>query len=229
MISDPVRRVITLLGAIAPDEGHAVVSALAAELSRLAPFDEGELVLTLVADAHRRPLTPQSGPLVAADVLARLAEPQGVVRIEDAQATQQHARTREQLARRQLRSLVAVPIVLAGTVRGALAIAARRPGGFAGVPVQTLLPLASAAGLALMHALKLSGLHDEQDNLRREVRRLSAALAEQEQSAFQARCESEAREAEREAMRRALEELRRGEEAHSAATGAPGTNGPQRR
>jgi transcriptional regulator with GAF, ATPase, and Fis domain len=229
MIRDPVRRVITLLGAVAPDGGHAVVSAFAAELARLAPFDEGELVLTLAADAHRRPLTPQSGPLIAEDVLTRLAERHGVVRIEDAQATQQHERTREQLARRQLRSLLAVPIVLGGAVRGALAIAARRPGGFTDAPTQTLLPLANAAGLALTHALKLSGLRDEQDHLRQEVRRLSAALAEREQSAFQARCESEAREAEREAMRRALEELRRGEETRSSAAGTPGANGPQRR
>jgi transcriptional regulator with GAF, ATPase, and Fis domain len=217
MINDLVHRVLSCVEAVAPDGGDAVVAALTAEIGRLIPFDEGELALTLCADMHRRPLTPQGAPLVAADVLAHLCERHGFVQLDDLLATQQHALTRDLLAGRQLRSLLAVPIVFGGAPRGALALAARRTSGFVGAPAQALSTLASAAGLALFHALKLSGLRDEREALRHEVRRLSTALAERDQAAFQARCESEAREAEREAMRRALDELRRRDEAAPAA------------
>ncbi len=213
MIKDLVRRVVSFVEVIAPDGGDAVVGALAAEFQRLAPYDEGELLLTLAAGAHRRALTPQSASLAGADLLARLGEHHGFLRIDDTHATEQHARTRAVLARRQLRSLLVVPIGFGGASRGAVVLAAHRPGAFSGAPTQTLLALAGAAGLALIQALKLSGLHNEQEILRRELRRLSAALAERDQAAFLARCESEAREAEREAMRHALDELRRRDDA----------------
>ena len=229
MINDLVHRVLSCAEAVAPDGGDAVVAALAAEIGRLIPFDEGELVLTLFADVHRRPLTQPSTPLVAADVLARLCERHGFVRIDDLLATQQHAPTRDRLADRQLRSLLAVPIVFGGGPRGAVALAARRTSGFTGAPMQALSTLASAAGLALFHALKLSGLHDEREALRHEVRRLSTALAQRDQAAFRARCESEAREAERDAMRRALDELRQRDAAAAGTPAANGSNGRRRR
>jgi hypothetical protein len=210
MISDPVRRVITLLGAIAADGGDAVVNALRVELGQLAPFDEGELLLTLGADVHRRSLTQHNEPLAGDDILATLGQHHDLLRIDDERHSSGHPRTRERLARRQLRSLIAVPIVFGDATRGAIALAAHRPCAFAGAPVQALLPLASAAGLALLQALKLSGLNDEQEHVRHELRQLAATLAERERSLLELRCQSEAREAEREATLRALEDLRQG-------------------
>jgi GAF domain-containing protein len=232
MINDLVRRVVSFVEVVAPDGGDAVVGALAGELQRLAPYDEGELLLTLAAGVHRRALTPQGVSLVGPDFLARLAEQHGFARIDDALAAEQRACAREVLAHRRLRSLLAVSIEFGGAARGAVVLAARRPCAFAAAPTQTLLVLAGAAGLALIHALKQTGLHGEQEILRREVRRLTAALAERDQAAFLARCESEAREAEREAMQRALEELRcrddairRAAVADSAASGAAAVPG----
>ncbi len=172
MANDQVHAVLALFAAVAPDGGEGVMSSLRALLGRAAPFDEGELVLMLAADLHRRPLGAHAAPLAADDLIERLATHPQPVRIDDLSESAAWPATRDVLARRRMRSLMAWPLAQSGSQRGALVLVARAPCAFAGVSPSAISPLAVAAGLALTLALKLSGLRDEQEALLKEVRGL---------------------------------------------------------
>jgi transcriptional regulator with GAF, ATPase, and Fis domain len=160
------RKLLALFGAVTADGGDQVVRQLTEALAQVTPFDQGELLLTLVADVHRRPLGTSSACLAEDDLLQHLVEHPGPFRIDRVSEMKVLPRTRARLAEGRHQSLLALPIVPDATLRGAVALAARRPCAFAAVPLQGLTTLASAAGLALLQSLKLTGLHDEQESLK---------------------------------------------------------------
>jgi len=170
------RKLLALFGAVTADGGEQVVRRLAEALAEVTPFDRGELLLTLVADLHRRPLGTSSASLAEDDLLEHLGSHPGPLRVDRLNELKVLPRTSARLAEGHHQSLLALPIAPDGTLRGAVVLAARRPCAFAAVPLQGLTTLATAAGLALLQALKLTGLHDEQESLKATIQEQSEQL-----------------------------------------------------
>jgi hypothetical protein len=208
MTIDLARKVLALFGAVTTDGGEEVLRLLRDALTHSAPFDDGELLLTLVADLHRRPLGDDHGGVADDDVVQHLASHPAPLRIDLPSEADVLPRTRERLARARHQSLLALPIVPGEGLRGAVVLASRRSCAFAAVPLQPLVTLASAAGLALLQALKLTGLHDEQEAQRSEIERLREALAAAQRSHLELEARTATARAELAAARRVLDERR---------------------
>jgi hypothetical protein len=209
MTNDLVRKMLALTAAVGADGGDGVVRALATLLAHMVHFDDGELVLSLATDLHRRPLTGRDGSVANEDVLARLQSGGAPFRVDDLREAEDLPKTRELLMQRRLRSLLAVPMSPWGGVRGAVVLVARAPCAFAGVSLNVLGPIVGTAGLALHQALRLSGLHAEIERLRQDLHKLreaGAAIADFELAATQKRLDLEPLKADLAAARRQLEE-----------------------
>ena len=209
MTSDLLRKMLALTAAVGADGGDGVVRALATLLAHMVPFDDGELVLSLATDLHRRALTGHDGSVASDDVLARLQSGGAPLRVDDLREAEDLPRTRDLLTQRRLRSLLAVPMSPWGGVRGAVVLVARPPCAFAGVSLNVLGPITGAAGLALHQSLRLSGLHAEIERLRQELQQLreqGAAIAHFELAAAQKRLELEPLKVELAEARRQVEE-----------------------
>jgi hypothetical protein len=188
----------TLLGlvaAAAPDGGDAVVKALAAALAEACPFDMGEIVLARGSSFVRRALHGEETPLSADDLLGHVARARLPVRIDQLDDAEPFPETRTLLRKHGLRSLLAVPFARPAPA-GALIITRKMGWGLVGASMHTLVPVATAAGLALHHALTLSELSraggaEGGAAARARIEQLESALEHAAQQAERVKPESE--------------------------------------
>jgi GAF domain len=196
-------KLLALAASVSWDGGEGVLRALRQILREDAPFDAGEVALQRSPGFQRWTLTDDDEPLAADDLLELASRADAPIRIDDMQEPGFAPHTRERMARRGMRSCLALPLCGAGGPEGVVVVAREHGWAFAGVSLPTLWPLASMAGLCLARAIALTVLRKEAEaapaslQLREQElqRRAAAECAELRQAAERARAEQEAAEA----------------------------------
>ena len=158
---DQSRSLLALTAAIAADNGDGVARALRTLLVQATPFDRGEIAVARPLGCERWTLTDDEAPLAAEDLVLHLAANREPLRLDDASRIDAFPRTRKLLEAAGQRTLLALPLNVAGGVDGAVLLAERHAWAFAGVSLQRLAPLAGMAGLALERSLALTALERE--------------------------------------------------------------------
>ncbi len=155
---------LALASSVSWDGGDGVVGVLRALLSELAPFDAGEVAVAHPAGFQRWTLTEDESPLVGEDLLMHLGARPHPVRLDDRHEAEPWPRTAELLERRELRSLLVLPLNAAGGAEGGIAVACRHGWAFVGCSLRRLQPIAGMAGLALAQARALTALRRHENN-----------------------------------------------------------------
>ena len=146
---------------------EAVVSTLAAQLTALAPFSSGEVVLTTGGEWRCWPLREGDRCLAGEELLDWLCGRGRLLRV-DQPAQLPLPETRRRLAARGYSSVLASPFGGAGAARGALILYHRRGWAFAGVSIRRLAPLTLMLGHCMGSALRHEELMRENQKLRAE-------------------------------------------------------------
>jgi hypothetical protein len=159
-------KLLALASSISWDGGGGVLRALRQILLEDAPFDAGEVALSRPPGFQRWTLTDDEEEVAADDLLERAASAEAPIRIDDVLDPGFAPVTRERMARRGLRSCLALPLGGAGGPEGAIVVAREQGWAFTGVSLHTLWPVASMAGLCLARAVALTALKRETETLR---------------------------------------------------------------
>lgn len=225
------QHLLALASAVSWDGGDGVVGVLRALLSELAPFDAGEVAVAHPAGFQRWTLTEDESPLVGEDLLMHLGARPHPVRLDDLHEAESWPRTAELLERRELRSLLVLPLNAAGGCEGGIGVACRHGWAFVGCSLRRLNPIAGMAGLALAQSRALTALRRHENNaaarsapalppdealdlqqrlsaIRIDLHELRAALEHERERASEAETREARWQEEREAMERELLELR---------------------
>jgi len=143
----------------------AVVAAIGKVLAGVAPFRFGEVVATTGGDWRRWPLGPRGEGFAGEELLEWLGERDSVLRVDDPGELPLRA-TREELAARGVRSMLACPFRGAGSVRGVVILYDEDGWAFAGVATRRVAAIGAMAGHCLRSALRLEEAQSETERLR---------------------------------------------------------------
>src|SRR5438477_2658036 len=146
---DPTDTLLALAAATTWDGGGGVVSALKGALSTLAPFDAGELALSMPTGYRRWTFTEDESPLAADDLLFTMCRRDTILRIDEPSGASAFPETSARLRRRGFMSLLAVPLHAAGGPDGAVVLARSFGWAFSGTFVLTVPVMVALAGLRL--------------------------------------------------------------------------------
>jgi hypothetical protein len=153
---DLARALLRLAASVAADGGAAVRAAATAVAQAAYTFDAAELVVSGKDGPERWALGPQGGgPLVAKDVLDRLAPESPPVRIDDASACEAWPETAAALRLAGMASSLVVPLAPPAPA-GALVLARRYGWAFVGASLRSFVPLARTIGVCHDLALRLT-------------------------------------------------------------------------
>jgi hypothetical protein len=144
---------------------EAVVAAIGKVLGDVAPFRFGEVVATTGGDWRRWPMGAPAEPVAGEELLEWLGGRDSVLRVDDPGELPLRL-TREVLAARGLRSLLAYPFRGAGSVRGAVILYDEQGWGFAGVATRRVAAIGAMAGHCLWSALRVEEAQGEAERLR---------------------------------------------------------------
>jgi hypothetical protein len=152
---------LALAAATTWDGGDGVVSTLRAALSAMAPFDAGELALSMPTGFRRWTFTDAEEPLAADDLLLETARHDVPLRIDQPEEACRFPETAARMRRRGFMSLLAVPLNAAGGPEGAVVLARTFGWAYAGTSMRPVSVCVAMAGLCLERALALSALRRE--------------------------------------------------------------------
>ena len=158
---DPTDTLLALAAATTWDGGDGVVSALKAALATLAPFEAGELALSMPTGYRRWTFTDDESPLAGDDLLFTMCRRDTILRIDEPSGASAFPDTSARLRRRGFMSLLAVPLHAAGGPDGAVVLARGFGWAYAGTSIRTVAVCVAMAGLCLERALALSALRRE--------------------------------------------------------------------
>ena len=152
---------LALAAATTWDGGDGVVSTLRTTLSTLAPFDAGELALSMPTGFRRWTFTDEEEPVAADDLLLDVSRHDVPLRIDQPDEAAPFPETAARLRRRGHMSMLAVPLNAAGGPDGAVVLARRFGWAYAGTSMRSVSVCVSMAGLCLERALALTALRRE--------------------------------------------------------------------
>lgn len=152
---------LALAAATTWDGGDGVVSTLRSALCTIAPFDAGELALSMPTGFRRWTFTDDEEPLAANDLLLDVSRHDTPLRIDQPEEAEVFPETAARLRRRGLMSLLAVPLNAAGGPDGAVVLARTFGWAYAGTSMRAVSVSVSMAGLCLERALALTALRRE--------------------------------------------------------------------
>jgi len=158
---EPTQTLLALAAATTWDGGDGVVSTLRAALEATAPFDAGELALSMPTGFRRWTFTEDEEPVAGEDLLLDLPRRDTPVRIDHPDEAGAYPDTRARLRRRGLLSLLAVPLHAAGGPDGGVVLARRYGWAYAGTSMREVSVCVGMAGLCLERSLALSALRRE--------------------------------------------------------------------
>jgi hypothetical protein len=158
---EPTETLLALAAATTWDGGDGVVSALKGALTTLAPFDAGELALSMPTGYRRWTFTEEESPLAGDDLLATVCRRDTPLRIDAPDGAEPFPETAGRLRRRGYMSLLALPLHAAGGPDGGVVLARRYGWAFAGTSMRTVSVCVAMAGLCLERALALTALRRE--------------------------------------------------------------------
>jgi hypothetical protein len=152
---------LALAAATSWDGGDGVVSTLREALASAAPFDAGELALSMPTGYRRWTFTEEEDPLAGDDLLAQLCQRDTPLRFDHADELAPFPDTAARWRRRGFQSALALPLGAAGGPEGGVVLARRFGWAFAGTSMRAVSVSVSMAGLCLERALALSALRRE--------------------------------------------------------------------
>jgi len=152
---------LALAAATTWDGGDGVVSTLRATLCALAPFDAGELALSMPTGFRRWTFTDEEDPVAADDLLLDAARHDMPLRIDQPDEAAPFPETAARMRRRGFMSMLAVPLNAAGGPEGAVVLARRFGWAYAGTSMRAVSVCVSMAGLCLERSLALTALRRE--------------------------------------------------------------------
>jgi len=152
---------LALAAATTWDGGDGVVSTLRSTLCALAPFDAGELALSMPTGFRRWTFTDEEEPVAAEDLLVDVPRHDMPLRIDQPEEAARFAETAARMRRRGFLSMLAVPLNAAGGPDGAVVLARRFGWAYAGTSMRSVSVCVSMAGLCLERALALTALRRE--------------------------------------------------------------------
>src|SRR5450432_4097073 len=158
---EPTQTLLALAAATTWDGGDAVVSTLRTALESIAPFDAGELALSMPTGFRRWTFTDDEEPLAGDDLLLELPRHDTPLRIDHPEDAAAFPETQASLHRRGLLSALAVPLHSAGGPDGAVFLARRYGWAYAGTSMREVTVCVGMAGLCLERSLALSALRRE--------------------------------------------------------------------
>ena len=152
---------LALAAATTWDGGNGVVSTLRATLSTLAPFDAGELALSMPTGYRRWTFTDEEEPVAADDLLVDVSRHDMPLRIDQPDDAASFPETAARMRRRGFMSMLAVPLSAAGGPDGAVVLARRFGWAYAGTSMRAVSVCVSMGGLCLGRSLALTALRRE--------------------------------------------------------------------
>ena len=158
---EPTETLLALAAATTWDGGDGVVSVLKGALAALAPYEAGELALSMPTGYRRWTFTEEDAPLAGDDLLATICRRDSPLRIDDPEGAAAFPETAARLRRRGLMSLLAVPLHAAGGPDGGVVLARHYGWAYAGTSMRTVSVCVSMAGLCLERSLALTALRRE--------------------------------------------------------------------
>ena len=165
---------LALAAATTWDGGAGVVSALRATLSTLAPFDAGELALSMPTGYRRWTFTDEEEPLAADDLLVDVSRHDIPLRIDQPDDAVSFPETAARMRRRGFMSMLAVPLSAAGGPAGAVVLARRFGWAYAGTSMRAVSVCVSLGGLCLERSLALTALRRELEAAGHRLRELES-------------------------------------------------------
>lgn len=166
MPADLTRALLAVAAATTWDGGDAVVSTLRGFLREWAPYDEGELALSIPTGYRRWTLTEDDELLAAEDLLRELSGRESPLRVDTLEQGDRFPRTVARLRERGLASFLALPLGAAGGPDGAVVLARRFGWAYAGVSERPLAAVVAMAGLCLECSLALTTMRKELETRR---------------------------------------------------------------
>ncbi len=158
---EPTQTLLALAAATTWDGGDGVVSTLRSALCACAPFDAGELALSMPTGFRRWTFTDDETPLAGDDLLLNLCRRELPLRIDQPEEVDAFPETAARLRRRGLMSLLAVPLNAAGGPEGGVVLARQFGWAFAGTSIRAVSVTVAMAGLCLERSLALTALRRE--------------------------------------------------------------------
>lgn len=152
---------LALAAATSWDGGDGVVSTLRDALAEAAPFDAGELALSMPTGFRRWTFTQDEDMLTADDLLLELCHRDAPLRFDEPGEVVAFPETAARWRRRGFLSALALPLGAAGGPEGGVVLARHFGWAFAGTSVRAVSVSVSMAGLCLERALALSALRRE--------------------------------------------------------------------
>ncbi len=171
---EPTETLLALAAATTWDGGDGVVSTLKDALTGLAPFDAGELALSMPTGYRRWTFTDDESPIAADDLLLAVSRREAPLRIDAPEGAAGFPETSARLRRRGFMSLLAVPLHVAGGPEGAVVLARRFGWAYAGTSIRTVSVCVAMAGLCLERSLALSALRRELEAAGHRLRELDS-------------------------------------------------------
>ena len=152
---------LALAAATSWDGGDGVVSTLRDALAEAAPFDAGELALSMPTGYRRWTFTQDEEMLAADDLLLELSHRDTPLRFDEPGEVTPFPDTAARWRRRGFQSALGLPLGAAGGPEGGVVLARRFGWAFAGTSMRAVSVSVAMAGLCLERALALSALRRE--------------------------------------------------------------------
>src|SRR5262249_25236371 len=158
---DLTQTLLALAAATSWDGGDGVVATLRETLASAAPFDAGELALSMPTGFRRWTFTEEQDPLAGDDLLLQLCRRDTPLRRAVLDDLAPFPDTAARWRRRGFQSALGLPLGAAGGPEGGVVLARRFGWAFAGTSMRAVSVSVSMAGLCLERALALSALRRE--------------------------------------------------------------------